>query len=95
MKIIHWGYAALLVFFSACSEDESTLDPTNTNANPAVIPEAQGLEIPRIDAEKELAALAAAEQAAKAAAAAESAPQPAKAAPAEADAEYRVVGIKI
>lgn len=51
MKIIHWGYAALLVFFSACSEDESTLDPTNTNANPAVIPEAQGLEIPRIDAE--------------------------------------------
>ena len=42
---------------------------------------------PRIDAEKELAALAAAEQAAKAAAAAESAPQPAKDAPAEADAE--------
>ena len=48
MKISHWAYAALLITASACNEDESRFDPTNTNTNPYVIPEALNLEMPHI-----------------------------------------------
>ena len=38
-----------LVLLSACDSDDGGMDTANTNANPAVIPEAFNLEIPRLD----------------------------------------------
>lgn len=40
-----------VLLVSSCNKDESTFDPTNTNTNPYIIPEALNLEIPHIDGE--------------------------------------------